>query len=76
MLKFIAIVFFLTASAWSEQLPKINLSTVDVGYIPNGFDSNDQVQLVIEGTYRDTCSKPAGTRFTVNTNAKTIQISS
>lgn len=74
MFKVFILVSMLVFQAWSQNGPKINQSTLEAGYIPNGFDSNDQVQMVIEGTYRDTCSKPAGTRFSVNAASKTIQI--
>jgi hypothetical protein len=74
MFKVVLVLCAFVFSAWSQTSPQLKLSTLETGYVPNGFDSNDQVQIVVEGTYRDTCSKPAGTRFTVNANAKTIQI--
>lgn len=76
MLKFTALICFLGIAAWSQTAPQLKLSTLDAGYIPNGFDSNDQVQFVIEGNYPDTCSKSAGTRFSVNAKTKTILVSS
>jgi hypothetical protein len=75
MYKVIALVCIFVLSAWSQSGPQLKTSTLDTGYIPNGFDSNDQVQFVVEGTYRDTCSKPADTRFTINTSSKTIHVS-
>lgn len=75
MYKLASLVFISVFSAWSQSGPQLSLSRVDTGYLPNGFDSNDQVQVVVEGTYRDTCSKSAGTRFTVNPTSKVIQIS-
>lgn len=75
MFKVSLFVLTLGIATWSQTMPQLKASAIDTGYIPTGFDSNDNVQFVIEGTYRDTCSKPAGTRFAVNNSAKTIQIS-
>lgn len=75
MFKVASLLCLIAFAAWSQTNPQLKLSSLDTGYIPNGFDSNDQVQFVIEGTYRDTCSKSAGTRFSVNTASKTIQVS-
>lgn len=75
MYKAAALVFIFVLNSWSQTGPQLKISSIDTSYIPNGFDSNDQVQIVVEGTYRDTCSKPAGTRFTVNPAAKVINVS-
>lgn len=74
MFKIAAFIFILSLSVWSQTGPQLTLSSIDTSYVPMGFDSNDKVQFVIEGRYKDTCSRPAGTRFTVNTAAKTIQV--
>lgn len=74
MFKLVSLMILFTLSAWSQTNPTLRASKLDTSYVPDGFDSNDQVQFVIEGTYRDTCSKAAGTRFTVNPNSKTILV--
>ncbi len=75
MFKSLVFVSIFVLSAWAQNGPQLLASTIEASYLPDGFDSNDQVQIVIEGTYRDTCSKAAGTRFTVNPASKTIQVS-
>ena len=75
MLKYLVLCSVLALSAYSQNAPQLKLSTLSAGYIPDGFDSNDEVQLVVEGVYSNTCSKPAGTRFTVQAATKTIQLS-
>lgn len=75
MFKIAILTMAFVITSWSQTSPQLKNSALDMGYIPNGFDSNDQAQIVVEGTYRDTCSKPAGTRFTVNEATKTIQLS-
>lgn len=57
-----------------QELPTLRYSKIDTGYIPYGFDSNDNVQFVIEGVYRDTCSRPAGTQYKVNSQAKIVEV--
>lgn len=68
-MKFFSILFAIAlaagvASAQSYQ-PKLVKSSFAQGYIPLGFDSNDQVQLVGEGILPNTCYKPAATTWTV-----------
>ncbi len=74
MFKVVSLLCLFAVAAWSQTNPQLKASMLETGYIPDGFDSNDQVQFVIEGTYHDTCSKSAGTRFTVNPSSKTIQV--
>lgn len=75
MCKLVILNLFFALTAWAQTELPVNISRIDTIYVPHGFDSNDQVQFVVEGTYRDTCSKPAGTRFTVNPSSKVIQVS-
>jgi hypothetical protein len=41
-------------------------------YVPNGFDSNDQVQFVGEGMFRNTCYRHANTTVRVDESQKTV----
>lgn len=68
------LVFLMSGLALAQELPTLRYSKIDTGYIPQGFDSNDNVQFVIEGVYRDTCSRPAGTQFKVNPATKSIEV--
>lgn len=44
-------------------------------YVPEGFDSNDNVQFVGEGFFANSCYRPAQTNITVNEQTKTIFVS-
>lgn len=70
----VSLLFLISGLALAQELPTLRYSKIDTGYIPNGFDSNDNVQFVIEGVYRDTCSRPAGTQFKVNPATKTVEV--
>lgn len=43
-------------------------------YVPEGFDSNDQVEFVGEGLFSNTCYRPAETNVSVNHEKKTILV--
>ncbi len=43
-------------------------------YVPSGFDSNDHVQIVGEGMFRNTCYRPAPSSVRVVEATKTIYI--
>ena len=45
-------------------------------YNPDGFDTNDNVQLVAEGIFPNTCFKPASPKVEVNHDTKTIAVAS
>jgi len=74
MMKKVALIFCFAVSVWAQNDPVLKASAMNTGYIPSGFDSNDHVQMVVEGVYRDTCSRSAGTRVNVNQGAKTISV--
>lgn len=44
-------------------------------YIPLGFDDNDNVQIVGEGAFPNSCYRPAETKIQVDHAAKTVTIS-
>ena len=72
----VVFLFLMSGLAMGQELPTLRYSAIDTGYIPYGFDSNDNVQFVIEGVYRDTCSRPAGTQFKINKSTRTIEVMS
>jgi hypothetical protein len=43
-------------------------------YVPGGFDSNDNVQLVAEGIFPNSCYKPAATKVSIDKQKKTIHL--
>lgn len=43
-------------------------------YIPKGFDSNDHVQILGEGTFRNTCYRHANTTVKIDEAQKTISL--
>ena len=50
-----SIMFFMLLSNVALATPQVILSPVDHLYIPEGFDSNDSVELVVSGTFPNTC---------------------
>lgn len=46
----------------------------DTVYVPAGFDSNDHIQIVGEGLFRNSCYRPAETEVNVDLNNKRILI--
>jgi hypothetical protein len=48
--------------------------TFDRVYVPNGFDSNDLVQIVGEGTFANACYRPAEVSVRVDQAAKKIYL--
>lgn len=43
-------------------------------YVPAGFDSNDQVEIVGEGLFRNSCYRPAETSIEVDHDRKIIKV--
>lgn len=58
----------------ADVFPKIVNTDFKVGYIPVGFDTNDNAQLVAEGTFDNTCFKPASVKAVVSHKNKTIHL--
>jgi len=48
-------IFALLLSSIAHASPEIILAPVDHLYIPEGFDSNDSVEIVVTGTFPNTC---------------------
>ncbi len=76
----IAVLLALTgASAMARDLASDTVPTkvaVDLGtaYIPQGFDSNDNVQLVVEGIFENTCFRQAPTRAVVDPVTRELKL--
>lgn len=66
-------VFFSMGAQASPVEVSANLTKI---YAPEGFDSNDNVQIVGEGYYPNSCYRPAKTSVTVDKKTKTIVVES
>lgn len=62
----ISILSITASSAWSDNSPTKIRTEVNKVYIPNGFDDNDNVQVVAEGIFPDTCYRPAASEAAVD----------
>ena len=65
--------FTQSAYAAPEPVEKLNHLPSKV-YVPSGFDDNDTSQIVIEGSYPDTCHKVGPTIVTPNSTENKIVI--
>lgn len=61
----------LAAVAHGQVMKPAVFNTV---YVPGGFDSNDNVQIVGEGMFRNTCYRPAPTTVKVDHEKKVITL--
>ena len=73
-----AAVFSLAGGMASTDAQAAEPQVVDVqfnkSYIPRGFDSNDNGQIVAEGTLPNTCYKPAQTEVVIDHAQKTVTL--
>src|ERR1035437_9052314 len=44
------------------------------GYLPDGFDTNDNVQVIGEGLFSNSCYRPGPVQVNVDQTAKTITL--
>lgn len=73
-LAIIAISFTFQAKAAEDNIPiKVSTSFGKI-YVPAGFDNNDNVQIVGEGMFPNTCYRYAKTSVQVDHAAKTIRL--
>lgn len=61
-------------AAFDTDQPKIIDARPSKVYVPNGFDSNDQVQVVTEGYFPNGCYRPGDVSVSVDHSAKEIAI--
>jgi hypothetical protein len=55
-------------------IPEIVQGTFSEAYVPEGFDSNDNTQVVTEGIYPNGCYRPATPVVKVDEAAKTVTV--
>lgn len=72
-LAIIAIIFTIQAKAEDNTPIKVPISFGKL-YVPVGFDNNDNVQIVGEGMFPNTCYRYATTLVKVDHKAKTIRL--
>ena len=58
----------------SAEEPKLVRVPVTAAFVPQGFDSNDRAQLVIEGYFPNTCYRIGPTQVKVNSKDGAVQI--
>lgn len=71
----LTIVSFWTSAAMAQTEPHLLPTHFSAIYAPNGFDSNDNVQLIGEGLFPNTCYRPAPTNVSIDTDRKIISLS-
>jgi len=69
-----ALVMFLAFQASAANEPTVTGINFAKAYVPNGFDSNDNVEIVGAGVFANSCYRYADTKVEVNQNDKTITL--
>lgn len=72
--KLAMVLLFVVSYANADVFPKVVNTTFQAGYMPVGFDNNDNVQLVAEGVFSNTCYKPGSVKTVVSEQEKTIYL--
>lgn len=71
-------IFFLFFAFMASSLASAQVTTeplqIDRVFIPQGFDDNDNVQVVVTGTLKDTCWKVGESRFTKQENQISLEV--
>lgn len=62
-----------SAFAWAER-PLLVAVPVRHAFIPAGFDDNDDIQIVLEGAFADTCHKMAHTEVLKSEDGTSIEV--
>lgn len=65
---------FIMAAGNAEVLPQVVRADFVKGYVPNGFDTNDKVQLVGEGFFPNSCYRKSSVRVSVNHTLKIVRV--
>lgn len=64
----------LASTAFAQHEPARVAATFDRIYVPGGYDSNDHIQLVGEGRFRNTCYRPAPSRIQIDGRTRSIYV--
>jgi hypothetical protein len=66
--------FVVSADALAQAMPETVSVAFEKIYVPLGFDSNDNIQMVGEGVFENSCYRPAPTAVTVDVEKKTVHL--
>ena len=73
----VAVGCFLAASsaAWADGEPRLVPSPIEKVFVPQGFDDNDNVEVVLHGHFPNSCYKvgPVTAQFDAATNTYTVE---
>jgi len=69
------IFFFSVCAMATSLLPRMERVSAQVSYVPAGFDSNDRVQLMVEGSFRDSCLRVGPYTKVVSAGRITLHLS-
>lgn len=64
----------LTVTAFADNNPVVVPARFSKVYVPDGFDDNDNVQIVGEGMFSNSCYRYASTEVSVDHNNKKIRL--
>lgn len=74
----ISIASVLASGAWAEEskrpLPEKIAAPIEKIYVPTGFDDNDNVEIVLKGTFANNCYRTGESNAVVNKETKEISI--
>ena len=65
---------FFQSNVFAVNPPELIDFDFQTAYVADGFDSNDNVQIVMEGVFPDTCYKPGPAYARVNDETRTIHV--
>lgn len=72
--KLLALPLVLVAATAFAQPPTKVSALYSRAYVPAGFDDNDSIQIVAEGTFKNSCYRPAETSVAIDLEKKRITL--
>lgn len=71
----VAVSLFVACAARAESPDPVRVPVnFNASYVPQGFDSNDRVQLVGEGEFQNSCYRPAPVQTQVDEASRTVTV--
>ena len=65
---------FTTATLLASNPPKEIFAPVERAFVPFGFDDNDNVEILLQGNFTDTCFRVGPTGYTVDKDKRHIMV--
>ncbi len=62
----------LTLPLMAHGTPKLTPANLDRVYLPRGYDSNDNIQIVGEGVFPNTCYRPSNVEVKIDSDARKV----